>query len=102
MYLDNDIINILWKAGCTNYEMIYKIININKLEKIKENNKLTEESRKFYMELDTCGYYCSNSYIQRGRENINNDEYWKSRYGVYFCSDSKSWSWVSSLRICNQ
>ena len=76
MYLDNDIINILWKAGCTNQEMIYKIININKLEKIKENEKITEESRNFYMELDTCGYYCSNSYIKRGQENINNDEYW--------------------------
>ena len=77
MYLENNIINILWRAGCTNLEMIYKIININKLEKIKENEKITEESRKFYMGLDTCGYYCSNSYIHVEQGNINNDEYWK-------------------------
>tara|TARA_B100001057_G_C22515879_1_gene819853 strand:+ start:454 stop:744 length:291 start_codon:yes stop_codon:yes gene_type:complete len=75
MYLDIDIINILWKAGCTNMEMIYKIININKLEKIKENNKLTEESRKFYMELDNCGYYCLNP--QSNYNSKDDAEYWK-------------------------
>ena len=68
MYLDVEIINILWKSGCKNMDMIYKILNINKFSKIEENKKLTKKSREFYMKLDSIGEYNTTGY------NINDIE----------------------------
>ena len=67
------IINILWKSGCTNMDMIYKIININKLNKIEENKKITAKSREFYIKLDSVGEYNNENPIFSFTENI----YWK-------------------------
>ena len=75
MYLDVEIINILWKSGCKNMDMIYKILNINKFSKIEENKKITKKSREFYMKLDSIGEYNTTEYY---KNNINElQEEWK-------------------------
>lgn len=55
--LETELIEILWKAGIKNLDIINKIIKINKKEKINNRKLLEDKSRKFYMDIDCAGEY---------------------------------------------
>ncbi len=56
-----ELIGLLWSAGIKNLDIINKIININKQNKMLNINQLEDKSRKYYIELDSAGEYHENS-----------------------------------------
>lgn len=58
--LETELIEILWTVGIKNRDIIDKIININKKDKINNIKLLEDKSRKFYMDIDSAGEYNDN------------------------------------------
>ena len=54
---EEELVKILWNIGLKDIDIIYKIININKEKKILSNKRLENESKNFYLELDSVGEY---------------------------------------------
>ena len=52
----------MWKVGINNLDIINKIIEINKKEKINNTKLLENKSRKFYMDIDCAGEYNTEMY----------------------------------------
>ena len=58
-----ELINILWNNGLKDLDIINKIIKINKEKKILSIKRLENESKNFYLELDSVGEYNNETYL---------------------------------------
>tara|TARA_Y100001958_G_C21201481_1_gene528084 strand:+ start:230 stop:559 length:330 start_codon:yes stop_codon:yes gene_type:complete len=70
-----ELVKMLWKIGLKDIDIIYKIININKKNKISNRNYLENKSRKFYLELDSVGEY---------NNNVNIDDSFWTDYRLWY------------------
>ena len=69
--LETELIELLWIAGCKNLDIINKIININKKDKINNRKLLEDKSRKFYIDINSIGEYNDNCFESTGIDWIN-------------------------------
>jgi len=70
--IETELIEILWSVGIKNLDIINKIIEINKQDKISNIKLLEDKSRKFHMDIDCAGEYMNNSKIS---DDINWNNY---------------------------
>ena len=67
---EEELINILWKIGLKDIDIIHKIININKRKKINKSKILLEKSKQFYIKLDSIGEYNTSGYYNNDIEQL--------------------------------